>query len=138
MSKDRVEIAIPGDQMSPRSRRILRDCFPKDVAEIMTLDQWVNFAIGLSKADLLAKPGCGDRLAWEIMEWRQEQIVKRATMQPLISDKYVRHEDGRRGVIIKENETDWQHRVVVCDTGEEELWHFQMIYWLYLIPRESW
>lgn len=55
----------------------------------------------------------------------------------MTSEKYVKNENGRRGVIIgKEN--DWEYRVVICDTGEEELWHYQSIYWLYLMPKETW
>lgn len=35
-----------------------------------------------------------------------------------ISEKFVEHEDGRRGIII----------------GEEENWHFQLLTWLFLVP----
>ncbi len=50
-----------------------------------------------------------------------------------ISERFVEHEDGRRGIIIGDAD-QWHHRVVVCETGEEENWHFQLLTWLYLVP----
>ncbi len=50
-----------------------------------------------------------------------------------ISERFVEHEDGRRGVIVGDAD-QWHYRVVVCDTGEEANWHFQRLTWLYLVP----
>lgn len=55
----------------------------------------------------------------------------------MTSKYYVKHENGKRGVITGRL-SDLEYRVVICDTGEEELWHYQSIYWLYLIPKEDW
>jgi hypothetical protein len=60
-----------------------------------------------------------------------ERALRRATMA--ISERFVEHEDGRRGIIIGDAD-QWHHRVVVCDTGEEEDWHFQLLTWLFLVP----
>ena len=59
-----------------------------------------------------------------------------------ISPNYVRHDDGRRGVVTKErgmgSDSDGCYPVVVCETGKMERWHYQSMAWLYLIPTEKW
>lgn len=50
----------------------------------------------------------------------------------MLSEKYVRHEDGRHGVLISETQPNMTRKVVVCDTGQEEEWHYQMIVWVWL------
>lgn len=48
----------------------------------------------------------------------------------MVSEKYVRHEDGRYGVLISETGPNMTRKVVVCETGQEEEWHYQMITWV--------
>lgn len=58
--------------------------------------------------------------------------------QPDVSKKYVRHDDGRRGVILHEVGSHGEKKVVVCDTGAEEIWSYRHLTWLYLLPKEEW
>lgn len=65
-------------------------------------------------------------------EWQQ------TTEHKDVSKRYVRHLDGRRGVYLNEVGNHGDKRIVVCDTGAEEVWSYSVITWLYLIPKEEW